>query len=56
MVYEPYAIPMLLDWENGTRSPLFRCLGLYQPEWMSVLYSVVIGWVGLRLFRRTAVR
>lgn len=55
-VYDPYALPMLIDWENATRTPMFQWMGLYKPEWLSLLYSVLIAWGGLAFFKRVPVR
>jgi hypothetical protein len=55
-VYDPYAFPLMLDWELATKSPQFHWLGLYKTEWLSLLYSLGLAWLGWCYFKRSSIR
>lgn len=50
-VYDPYAFPLILDWDTGSKVAQCHWLGLYKTEWLSLLYSIGFAWLGVLVFK-----
>jgi len=51
VVYDPYAFPIIYAWDFGGKMPQPHWMGLTKPEWLSILVSVVVGWLGFLRFK-----